>query len=190
MKNNDYSFIYLLLSKDGNKYKIGKANDVTSRYAVLKKYWGEFDVVNSLQIKCVKTEVYHLEKLLHFIFKDYHLQYNLSKEGYTEWFSAKSFKQAKNLIKQMLHYRNDLYIKVIEGVSLPIECKNSKQISTLKVRKKLTKTELKKRYIQKEKENLLFKRFQYFNEKYGSGNEKTENVFAEWVDVFVSDLLK
>ena len=113
---NNHSYVYLLLSTDGEKFKIGKADNVYSRYATLKKYWGGFNLKKSMQIKCDKKQVHNLEKILHFVFDNYNINLPSDFDGYTEWFDSNCFEDAVDLLKDIAWKIPDNRIQIIEGI--------------------------------------------------------------------------
>lgn len=124
---NNNSFVYLLLSTDGNKFKIGKADNVHSRYTTLKRHWGEFDLEKSMQIKCDKKQVHNLEKTLHFIFDNYNIELPSNSDGYTEWFDSDCFEDVTDLLKDIAWKMSDNRIQIIEGVKSPYKLQKEKK---------------------------------------------------------------
>jgi len=116
---DNHSYVYLLLSTDGDKFKIGKADDVYSRYSTLKKYWGEIDFNKSMQIRCNKKQVHSLEKTLHFIFDNYNIDMQSNADGHTEWFDSDCFEDATNLLDHLLQHKSHKTVQLIEGIELP-----------------------------------------------------------------------
>jgi len=116
---DNHSYVYLLLSTDGDKFKIGKADDVYSRYSTLKKYWGEIDFNKSMQIRCNKKQVHSLEKTLHFIFDNYNIDMQSNADGHTEWFDSDCFEDATNLLNHLLQHKSHKTVQLIEGIELP-----------------------------------------------------------------------
>ena len=135
------SYIYFLVSTDKDKFKIGKADNVYSRYTQLKRVWGEFDIKNSFQIECNQKNVFDVEHILHFLLEKYNLSLE-QKDGYTEWFDYNCFDDAQSLLSSILGHRDDLKIG---KVAIPRKPKNGSHRCTLSPQEKKAKKEERKK---------------------------------------------
>jgi len=133
----EVSFVYLLLSLDNKKFKIGKSDNVYNRYNTLRKNWGEFDLEKSWQIKCKKKQVHSVEKILHFIFDKWNIKLTEQLDGYTEWFDVACMDEVIDLLKHMIKH-NDT-IQLVEGIELPLKpignTRGEEKVSSLQQKK-------------------------------------------------------
>jgi hypothetical protein len=141
------SYIYFLVSTDKDKFKIGKADNVYSRYTQLKRVWGEFDIKNSFQIECNQKNVFDVEHILHFLLEKYNLSLE-QKDGYTEWFDYNCFDDAQSLLSSILGHRDDLKIGKVAIPRKPRNGSNKYILLQDDIVKSLKKQE---KRIQKEK---------------------------------------
>ena len=88
------SYIYLLVESGKKAFKIGKADDVLARAAILPQ---EFE--DSIYFECEQHRVFDIEKVLHYMFKTAH-QPKESGDGRTEWFDYQYFNECKQFIIQ------------------------------------------------------------------------------------------
>lgn len=116
--SNQHSFIYLLVSEENNIFKIGKADNIINRYETLKSKWGNFNLTNSYQIKCKESNIFKIEKTLHYIFKDFNIIPDCQYDGYTEWFDIKCYKDIINLLNNLKNINNDI-IDIQQGIKIP-----------------------------------------------------------------------
>jgi hypothetical protein len=77
------SFVYLLLNREGDAFKIGVSLNPAQRGAQLPH---DLDWSKSLQVPMAGGNAYKVEKLLHYLFRD-HSREMPTGDGYTEWFS-------------------------------------------------------------------------------------------------------
>lgn len=68
---DNLSFLYLLIFPAQKMMKIGKANNIYNRIQSLTRTWGEVDFERSYQIIVPQSEVFKLEKMLHFLLTNY-----------------------------------------------------------------------------------------------------------------------
>lgn len=92
------SYVYILIHKTENMYKIGMSSSLTERVQKLTKVWGEFNFDKSCVIKCPEHEVYNLEQKLHKRLAEYQIQNLENKEGSKEFFSSESL----NLLREAI----------------------------------------------------------------------------------------
>lgn len=96
---DNLSYLYLLLFPATKMIKVGKANNIYTRIQSLKRVWGEVDYENSYRVALPQSEVFKLEKVLHFLLAKYQVGINAG-DGYTELFS---FEALEHAIKH-IHY--------------------------------------------------------------------------------------
>lgn len=77
------SFLYLLLFPAKKMMKVGKANNIYNRIQSLKRVWGDVDYAHSYRIALPQSEVFKLEKMLHFLLAKYQTGIDAG-DGYTE----------------------------------------------------------------------------------------------------------
>lgn len=116
-KEHKISCVYLLVSADGKKFKIGRSKHIFSRYKTLKKDWGEFDLEKSLKIKCPANQAANLEKILQFVFDEWNLDLTPKTDGYTEWFNMECFGKARHMLESICQHKSD--IQIFESVKIP-----------------------------------------------------------------------
>ncbi|MBU5605087.1 GIY-YIG nuclease family protein, partial [Citrobacter sp. S55_ASV_140] len=73
--------------------KIGKANNIYNRIQSLTRTWGEVDFERSYQIIVPQSEVFKLEKMLHFLLTNYQTGIDAG-DGYTELFTIEALEPA------------------------------------------------------------------------------------------------
>lgn len=132
---NQNSYIYLLVSEENNIFKIGKADNIINRYEILKSKWGDFNLSNSYQIKCNESNIFKIEKTLHYIFKDFNIMPDYQYDGYTEWFDMKCYKDTINLLNNLKNINNDI-IDIQQGIKIPKKNKINSWQSLSKEEKK------------------------------------------------------
>lgn len=87
------SLLYLLLFPANKMIKVGKANNIHNRIQSLRRFWGEVDYERSYQIALPQSEVFKLEKMLHFLLSKYQTGIDAG-DGYTELFSIEALEPA------------------------------------------------------------------------------------------------
>ncbi|AYL68947.1 MULTISPECIES: GIY-YIG nuclease family protein [Citrobacter] len=90
---DNLSFLYLLIFPAKKMMKIGKANNIYNRIQSLTRTWGEVDFERSYQIIVPQSEVFKLEKMLHFLLTNYQSGIDAG-DGYTELFTIEALEPA------------------------------------------------------------------------------------------------
>jgi len=134
-----FSYVYILLSKDGEKLKIGKADNTKNRLKTLKKTM-DFDLANSKQIKCVRGTALKIEKILHSMFYEYRLSLNEKFDGSTEYFDIDVLQELeKFIVFNLISFKKDALS--YEKFSLNNEIKEPEPIIIRKSRAAIKLTE-------------------------------------------------
>lgn len=110
------SYVYLLFFKNKHIFKIGKADNISSRYYQLKKYWGEIDAENSYFIETDSKNVHQLEKFLQFYCNGY-VQPQEFGDGKTEFFSEDALPDILDLFNKNNPFAQSYVLT--KGVHLP-----------------------------------------------------------------------
>ena len=79
------SNVYIILFKDKDYFKIGKADNVIGRIAKFGCYWGELDYGKSYVLSVPSACVFKIEKALHSLLYDYSVKQQ-DGDGKTEFF--------------------------------------------------------------------------------------------------------
>lgn len=111
------SLLYLLLFPANKMIKVGKANNIHNRIQSLRRFWGEVDYERSYQIALPQSEVFKLEKMLHFLLAKYQTGIDAG-DGYTELFSLEALEPA---IKH-IHYAIEhgvVNAQLLQGIEKP-----------------------------------------------------------------------
>jgi hypothetical protein len=127
------AYIYLLVCDD--KFKIGKASDIESRYHQLKKHYS-FNLANSYSIEVPDNEVFKLEKTLHFLFDEYRIKDLPQAEGSTEFFKLDCLNDVLSMLDK-ISKQKDLIIE--KGIMLRPKLVESKKNIKLKKTKRKAK---------------------------------------------------
>lgn len=115
------SYIYIIdWTSTQDAIKIGKADNIYSRYLQLKSSFGEADLSNSYWIEVPASKVTQIELLIHLRLKNYRKEITTKSDGSTEFFDKKSIESLLELCKDM-----DLIIR--KGIKEP-QKKNKKVI--------------------------------------------------------------
>lgn len=93
--------LYILVTKDHQKFKIGLTMDLPSRADTLTRDWGELDLEESYCVTDSPQHIAQLERLLHFVFKKWNSTEDKSLAGYTEWFAIECLPQVIEEIKRI-----------------------------------------------------------------------------------------
>lgn len=104
LKHTQKEYVYILATKNGNSYKIGKANNVLIRMEQLNKHW-DFDIEESYVIETEYDNSYNIERILHRVLRNYRIKNNDKKDGYTEFFSYRGL----GLIFQTIEFLKTAY---------------------------------------------------------------------------------
>ena len=155
MKN---SFIYIIdWTSTLSAIKIGKADNVYSRYSQLKSNFGEADLANSYWIEVPVSKVNDIEKLIHLRLKRYRKEIPIKSDGSTEFFDINSFESLKEICKDM-----DLTIQ--KGISE--SKKKDKRIMTYAEQQQKAKENIEKsiRKVQRTLKRLITV-FKYLNQE-------------------------
>ena len=153
MKN---SFIYIIdWTSTLSAIKIGKANNIYSRYSQLKSNFGEADLANSYWIEVPTSKVNDIEKLIHLRLKEYRKEISIKSDGSTEFFDINSFESLKELCK-------DMALTIQKGISEPK--KKNKRIMTYAEQQQKAKENIEKS-IRKDQRTIkrLITVFEYLN---------------------------
>lgn len=186
------SFIYIIdWTSTLSAIKIGKADNIYSRYSQLKSNFGEADLTNSYWIEVPVSKVNDIEKLIHLRLKRYRKEISVKSDGSTEFFDINSFESLKELCEDM-----DLTIQ--KGISEPK--KKNKRIMTYAEQQQKAKENIEKS-IRKDQRTLkrFITIFKYLNQeennfkiKYLKPNEKAlirghyENSSPKrWINSFI-----
>lgn len=155
--------LYLLVSIDRKKFKIGIAVDVYQRMLSLKNFWGEFDLSVSCIVTGQATRMSRLEKTLHFIFDKWNIELKEARDGYTEWFNIDCLEDVKDEIKRISQFRSHCPLKLIEGIEIPKQVTkkpNAWQLLSKQEKQELIENRKRKREAQIINENQKnFRRF-------------------------------
>lgn len=152
------SYIYIIdWTPTLGAIKIGKADNIYSRYSQLKSNFGEADLSNSYWIEVPVSKVNSIEKLIHLRLKEYRKEISIKSDGSTEFFDINSFESLKELCKDM-----DLTIQ--KGISEPK--KKNKRIMTYAEQQQKAKENIEKS-IRKDQRTLkrLITIFKYLNQE-------------------------
>lgn len=150
------SFIYIIdWTSTLGAIKIGKADNIYSRYSQLKSNFGKADLANSYWIEVPTSKVNDIEKLIHLRLKRYRKEISIKSDGSTEFFDIDSFESLKELCKDM-----DLTIQ--KGISEPK--KKNKRIMTYAEQQQKAKENIEKS-IRKDQRTIkrLITVFEYLN---------------------------
>jgi hypothetical protein len=98
------------VAEDGLSFKIGISNDVKSRIAQLRSVWGELDLESSFEFSAPATRMKSVEKMLHFLFSEYNLEHEESKDGYTEWFDIACFDSVIEQIRSIEELKSEEFV--------------------------------------------------------------------------------
>ena len=152
------SFIYIIdWTSTLGAIKIGKADNIYSRYSQLKSNFGKADLANSYWIEVPTSKVNDIEKLIHLRLKRYRKEISIKSDGSTEFFDIDSFESLKELCKDM-----DLTIQ--KGISEPK--KKNKRIMTYAEQQQKAKENFEKsiRKVQRTLKRLITV-FKYLNQE-------------------------
>ncbi len=108
--------LYLLVSEDAQKFKIGVAEDLFVRYLALKKIWSEFNLYDSCIVEGSDSSIRRLERTLHFAFDHWHISNLEVQDGYTEWFEIECLHLVKQHIQSIDQLRQHSPLKITENV--------------------------------------------------------------------------
>lgn len=159
------SYIYIIdWTSTQDAIKIGKADNIYSRYLQLKSSFGEADLSNSYWIEVPASKVSQTELLIHLRLKNYRKEIATKSDGSTEFFDKKSIESLMELCRDM-----DLIIQ--KGIKEPK--KKSKNIIDYTYQQQKKKEEFEKlirknqrtlkrfitvfKYLNSEKNNFVIK---------------------------------
>lgn len=111
------SFLYLLLFPARKMLKVGKANNIYNRTQSLRRFWGEVDYEHSYRIALPQSEVFKLEKMLHFLLAKYQTGID-SGDGYTELFSINALEPAIKHINYLIEH-DVIKTQLQQGIEKP-----------------------------------------------------------------------
>lgn len=111
------SYLYLLLFPATKMIKVGKANNIYNRIQSLKRLWGEVDYENSYRVALPQSEVFKLEKMLHFLLAKYQIGINAG-DGYTELFSFEALEHAIKHIHYVIEH-DVINAQLQQGIEKP-----------------------------------------------------------------------
>lgn len=96
------SYIYIIdWTSTQDAIKIGKADNIYSRYLQLKSSFGEADLSNSYWIEVPASKVTQTELLIHLRLKNYRKEIAAKSDGSTEFFDKKSIESLMELCRDM-----------------------------------------------------------------------------------------
>ncbi len=88
------SYLYFLVDAQHSAFKVGVSANPFKRSSSLPE---KVDIDESLQFACKKSEVYRIEKTIHFLFDSD--RFEKSKGGgFTEWFSIGAFEKIRDFV--------------------------------------------------------------------------------------------
>ena len=93
-EDNGSPKLYLLMAKDGKRFKIGVPRDPVQRSAQLE---AECDLARSRAWECTKHDARRVEKVLHTLLDDYRSK--VSGNGGSEWFTVNGLPDAIQFIE-------------------------------------------------------------------------------------------
>jgi len=111
------SFLYLLLFPAKKMMKVGKANNIYNRIQSLKRFWGDVDYAHSYPIALPQSEVFKLEKMLHFLLAKYQTGIDAG-DGYTELFSIEALEPAIKHIHYVIEH-GVINAQLLQGIEKP-----------------------------------------------------------------------
>ncbi|HEP0316995.1 TPA: GIY-YIG nuclease family protein [Enterobacter bugandensis] len=111
------SFLYLLLFPAKKMMKVGKANNIYNRIQSLKRVWGDVDYAHSYRIALPQSEVFKLEKMLHFLLAKYQTGIDAG-DGYTELFSIEALEPAIKHIHYVIEH-GVIDAQLLQGIEKP-----------------------------------------------------------------------
>jgi len=113
---NKKGYVYILLSKDKEIYKIGSTDNIKIRMKALKRFWGDFDIDDCIAIECDREFKFRLESMLLTLMSEHKVSFDDEEKenGWSEFFYATSLTQLKSFIDNMLHK----FIKDIKVINL------------------------------------------------------------------------
>lgn len=118
MANRKEKFVYLLVLKNRNKFKVGYAEDIEVRARDVA-YIEDVDFENSYRI--INERAFRrLEKSLHYIFDAWKVE-GEKKDGCTEWFDYNYFESALIIIKKILELRVHRDVRLIKGFDISLD---------------------------------------------------------------------
>jgi hypothetical protein len=94
MSSKNLSYIYFGIAKDRYGFKIGVSLNPKQRTSQIPE---KIDLYSSIQFSCHKSDAFHIEKSIHFLFNKHHLSKEKS-DGYTEWFDISAFDEILNFV--------------------------------------------------------------------------------------------
>ena len=93
--NQSFTYVYILISKDYEMFKIGKATNISNRLKQLEKHWS-FRLDRSFAFEGTAKDISNLERLLHRLFMNFNIKDLESNDGYTEFFHIEALKKLKD----------------------------------------------------------------------------------------------
>ncbi|KAG1716857.1 hypothetical protein ID866_270 [Astraeus odoratus] len=97
--------------------KVGKANNIYNRIQSLKRVWGDVDYAHSYRIALPQSEVFKLEKMLHFLLAKYQTGIDAG-DGYTELFSIEALEPAIKHIHYVIEH-GVIDAQLLQGIEKP-----------------------------------------------------------------------
>ncbi len=88
------SYLYFLVDIQHSAFKVGVSSNPFKRSLSIPE---EIDIEKSLQFSCKRTEVYRIEKTIHFLFDAYRSEKSRG-DGFTEWFSMEVFEEIRHFV--------------------------------------------------------------------------------------------
>lgn len=175
------AYIYLLLLKNREKFKIGKALNPYQRIQTLVEDNNEFDLQNSYQI-CGNTYfISKFEYMLHFLFSDYNVNHNVAFEGYTEWFKIECLQRVLELLYKIRDLTIDK-VNINKGIfnieDTHQKNKNKKSSNSQTKSKKIGNMSLK----DKRESNLMWdKSIKMFQSNNIEEREEADRSLSKWI---------
>jgi len=111
------SWVYILVNKETNIYKIGKTDNLKTRINYLQKLWGKFDLSQTLAIRCDKDYSFKLESLLQNLMIESRVEFEReTRSGRTELFNLDSLNDLKIFINDyLLNFNSSLKLVELEN---------------------------------------------------------------------------
>jgi len=97
--------------------KVGKANNIYNRIQSLRRFWGEVDYEHSYRIALPQSEVFKLEKMLHFLLAKYQTGIDAG-DGYTELFSLEALEPAIKHVQYAIEH-DVIKAQLQQGIEKP-----------------------------------------------------------------------
>lgn len=129
--------LYLLISGNAERFKIGRTEYFSARHSALKSEWGKFDLAHSYAVEGDSESICRLEKLLHWTFANWNTPIERGGGVSTEWFDLECLPQVVAQIENIVGLRAHSPLSLRKGILLPSHSRKSTPSSHLKHRETL-----------------------------------------------------